>query len=334
MKLENRDIITLAKKVAGARSTSTSFSFDGKDYSVGAANEALREQFNLLAGDFNSYRRNKNDIFEIMQEVIDVTLPSRVLESYGDFAEVKQYAQGTKPSYVRKLGRNRAKQFITRVGLAGIYEVFKLDQSTYEIQTTAFGGAIQIGLEEFLDGTISFNDMLDILVQGLDDAVYREIAVALSLAVGQLQTANKGTGTEIEFDVLDELINVVRAYGNPVIYATFATAAKIVPDEGWRSDNIKDEYNNKGYVGMYKGVKVVVLPQSFEDETNTTEVIDNKVVYIMPEGVNGKPVKIAMEGETIIDEYNNKDRSKEIQAYKKFGVGLVIDNDMAVYTIK
>ena len=48
MKLENRDIITLAKKVAGARSASTSFNFDGKDYSVGAANEALRDQFNLL----------------------------------------------------------------------------------------------------------------------------------------------------------------------------------------------------------------------------------------------------------------------------------------------
>ena len=40
-----------------------------------------------------------------------------------------------------------------------------------------------------------------------------------------------------------------------------------------------------------------------------------------------------MEGETIIDRYNNKDRSKEIQAYKKFGVGFVIDNDMAVLEI-
>ena len=159
MKLENRDIITLAKKVAGARKASSSFSFDGKEYSVGAANEALRDQFNLLAGDYNAYRRNKNDIFEIMQEVVDTVLPIRVLENYGQFAEIKTFPQGSKPSFVKKTGRKRAKQFITRVGLAGIYEVFKLDQSTYEIKTEAYGGAAQIGLEEFLDGTIDFNDL-------------------------------------------------------------------------------------------------------------------------------------------------------------------------------
>ena len=134
MRLENKDIITLAKRVAGAKSTASTFSFNGEDYSIGAANEALREQFNLLAGDYNSYRRNKNDIFEIMQEVIDTVLPMKIMESYGQFAEIKTYAQGDKPSFVQKTGRKRAKQFITRVGLAGIYEVFKLDKKTFEIE--------------------------------------------------------------------------------------------------------------------------------------------------------------------------------------------------------
>ena len=42
--------------------------------------------------------------------------------------------------------------------------------------------------------------------------------------------------------------------------------------------------NSQGYVGVYKGTKVVVLPQSFEDETNTTQVMDNSQVYIMAAG--------------------------------------------------
>lgn len=333
MKLENRDIITLAKKVAGARSASTSFSFDGKEYSIGAANEALRDQFNLMASDYNAYRRNKNDIFEIMQEVVDTVLPARVLENYGQFAEIKMFAQGSKPSFVKKTGKKRAKQFITRVGLAGIYEVFKLDQSTYEIKTEAYGGAAQIGLEEFLDGTIDFNDLLDVIIEGLDEAVYKEIATALVTASASLQTANKATGTSATLaTTLDPLLTVVRAYGTPVIYATLQAASKLVPASAWVSDDIRNAMNSQGYVGVYKGVKVVVLPQSFEDETNATKVMDDKMVYIIPSGA-GKPVKIAIEGETIIDEYTNKDRSKEIQAYKKFGVGFVIDNDMAAFTM-
>lgn len=333
MRLENRDIITLAKKVAGAKSIASTFNFNGEDYSVGAANEALREQFRLLAGDYNSYRRNKNDVFEIMQEVIDTVLPARIMESYGQFAEIKTYAQGDKPSFTRKTGRARAKQFITRVGLAGIYEVFKLDKATFDIETSAYGGAAQIGLEEFLDGTADFNEMIDIILEGLDEAVYKEIAIALKAAVDTLETPNKANGTGFVAENFDPLLTVVRAYGAPVIYATLETAAQIVPDTGWVSNEMMNTMNAQGLVGMYKGAKVVVLPQSFTDETNTEKVIDDNLVYIIPEGANGKPVKVAMEGTTIIDEFENRDRSREIQSYKKFGVAFIVDNDIAVYSM-
>ena len=50
-------------------------------------------------------------------------------------------------------------------------EVFKLDKKTFDIETTAYGGAAQIGLEEFLDGTSDpFNEMIDIILEGLDEA--------------------------------------------------------------------------------------------------------------------------------------------------------------------
>jgi hypothetical protein len=38
-----------------------------------------------------------------------------------------------------------------------------------------------------------------------------------------------------------------------------------------------------------------------------------------------------MEGQTIVDEYTNKDRSREIQVYKKVGVGVVMTPDICVY---
>lgn len=339
MKLNKKDIVTLANRVAGAPSIVSTFSFNGEDYSVGAANEALREQFKMLAGDYNSYRRNKHDVFEIIQEVVDTVLPKKIIESYGEFAEVKPFAQGDKPSFARKEGRRRAKQFITRVGLAGVYETFKLDKSTFDVETTAYGGAAQIGLEEFLDGTADFNEMIDIILTGLDEAVYLEIATALGASIDQLGVNNKATITgtvtpELLAQNLDPLLTVVRAYGQPTIYATLETAAKIVPENGWVSDEMRNTMNAQGFIGVYKGVRVVVLPQSFTDETNSERVMDDGKVYIIPEGSNGKPVKIAIEGQSIIDEYTNRDRSRELQSYNKFGVAFIVDNSMAALEIK
>ena len=44
-----------------------------------------------------------------------------------------------------------------------------------------------------------------------------------------------------------------------------------------------------------------------------------------------KPVKIAMEGQTAVREVENQDWSREIQVYKKMGVGAVITNNVCVY---
>ena len=92
---------------------------------------------------------------------MDDVLPKKIEESYGMFAEVKTFNQGDKPLFRRKVNaKMRAKQFITRVGLAGIYEVFKLGGGeSFEVPTSAVGGAAQIGLEEFLDGRVDFAEV-------------------------------------------------------------------------------------------------------------------------------------------------------------------------------
>ena len=74
-----------------------------------------------------------------------------------------------------------------------------------------------------------------------------------------------------------------------------------------------------------------ILNQSYTDETNSTKVIDPSRAYIIPTGSNEKPVKIAFEGSTLVDERSNDDWSKEIQVYKKLGVGTIITNNICVY---
>ena len=334
MALNRKDLITLAKTVANANpSSQVAYSFNDEKFSYADLNDTLRNELNEIAGSYSLYRENKNTIFALMEETIDDVLPKKVLEQYGQFAEIKTFGQGDRPVFTQRIttaAKRRAKQFVTKVGLAGIYEVFKLDGKSYEVPTSAFGGAAQIGFEEFLDGRVDFADVLNIVMEGLDECVYLEIERALKAAVVNLQEANKHSEDAFNETEMDRLIAVADSYGQSTIYCTYEFAATMVPSEGWISDAMKDHLWNNGYFASYKGHRVVVLPQSYEDETNMVKVIDPSYAWIIPTGAE-KPVKVAFEGQAVVREYENRDLSREIQIYKKLGVGALITNNICVY---
>ena len=331
--LERNELLQLMKATAKAdRSAPVAYSFNGESLSYDALNETLRNELNEYAGTFAQFRENKNMIFSLIEQTIDAVVPQKVVENYGQFAETKVFAQGDKPIFSRNGNfHNRAKQFITKVGLAGIYEVFKLGKERpFELQTSAIGGAAAIGFEEFLDGRVDFAEVTKIVMDGMDELIYREIAKALQSTIQHLPQANRYEGTGFMEASFDRLLSVAAAYGTPTIYCTYEFAVKMIPAEGWVSDAMRDEKWNKGYFANYKGYRVIILPQSFEDETNSKKVIDPGYVWIIPSG-HDKPVKIAFEGDTIVDEWVNKDRSREIQVYKKVGVGVITSPDLCVY---
>ena len=334
--LDRANLVALMKQVAKADSSApTAYSYNGESLSYEALNETLRRELNELAGSFALYRENKNLIFSMIEETLDEVLPKKVVEQYDQFAEVKTFAQGDKPIFRRKLGSNkRAKQFITRVGLAGIYEVFKLSKAeeTFEVRTSAIGGAAQIGFEEFLDGRVDFSEVVAIVMDGMDELVYKEVAHALKASVNQLPPANRVVMNGFDEEAFDRLITIAAAYGTPTIYCTYEFAVKMLPKDAWRyTEAMKTELWKNGRLSDYKGTRVVILEQGFEDETNETKVIDPGYVWVIPTGADNKPVKIAFEGNTIVDEYVNKDRSREIQVYKKVGVVAMLANNICCY---
>ena len=335
--LDKNNLLALMKTVAKADvSAPTSYSFNGENFSYEALNETLRRELNEYAGDYASYRENKNMIFSLIEETLDEILPKKVMKQYEAFAEVKTFAQGDKPIFRRKLTSNkRARQFITRVGLAGRYEVFKLgkNEESFEVQTSAIGGAAQIGFEEFLDGRVDFAEVTRIIMEGMDDLIYEEIGAALKSSINQLPPVNRVAADGFDEEAFDMLLTIASAYGEPTIYCTYEFAVKLVPTEAWRyTEAMKTELWNTGRLATYKGRKVIILDQGFVDETNTEKVIDPGYCWIIPTGANTKPVKIAFEGNTLVAEReNNWDWSREIQVYKKVGVVCMMTNDICVY---
>jgi hypothetical protein len=335
MALEKKQLITLAKTVAKANpSAAVAYSFGDTNYSFNELDETLRAELQEIAGSYALYRENKNVLFELIEQVVDEVLPQRVIEKYGDFADVRTFAQGDKPIFAVKVSqaaKQRAKKFVTKVGLAGVYEVFKLDGYTLEVPTEAWGGAAQIGFEEYLDGRIDMSDVIEIINDGLDECVYREIAKALKTMIGNVPNTNKRSNNTFVQTDMDELLAIADAYGRATIYCTFEFAATMVPDNNWISNEQKNTMWNVGYLANYKGHNVVILPNSFEDTGNVVKVMDPSYAYIIPTGAD-KPIKVAFEGGTAVREWENKDWSREIQTYKKFGVGLVgLNSGICVY---
>lgn len=335
--LDRNNLFTLGKTVAKANASSpVAYSFGEDKYSYADLNDTFRKELNELVGTYALYRENKNILFALMEEIITDVLPVKVMEQYGQFAEVKTYAQGVRPVFTQKIteaSKRRAKQFVTKVGLAGRYEVFKLDGRSYEVTTSAYGAACQLGIEEFLDGRMDFATLLDVVMEGLDDKIYMEIANALIGTVKTLQAANKYSGNAFVESEMDTLLQIADSYGNgrATIYCTFEFASKMIPANQWVSDAMKDEMWRNGFLANYKNHQVIVLRQSFTDETNTTKVIDPSYAWIIPGGAE-KPIKIAFEGDTLMKEIESQDDwSRDLQFYKKIGVAAIVYNDICVY---
>ena len=335
MALDRNSLVQLGKIALNANpSAPTSYSFNGENLSYAAINETLRNELNALASTHAMYRENKNLIFSIVEEVMDEVLPKRVSERYAEMAETKVFKQGDKPEFRRNRTNNRrAKQFVTRVGLAGKYEVFKLGRKTesFQVPTSALGGAAQIGFEEYLDGRIDMAEVLSVIMEGIDETIQEEVSLSLIGALNQLPTNNKVEVNGWDEATMDHLISVAAAYGTPVVYCTREFAVRMIPDTGWLTEGMKEKIWNNGWLGNYKGTRVVILEQSFEDETNSRKVIDPSYAWIIPTGADGKPVKIALEGDTLVDEWKNHDWSREVQVYKKVGVVTMLNNSICCY---
>ena len=325
------DALALSTVLMSKKNPSGLYTLGDKQVSYEALNDTLKQSINEIAKTPQLYRENKNMLFALIEQTLEKVMPKNVIDTYGMFADVQTVAQGDKIVFYRPTGEMRAKQFITRVALAGRYEVFELAEERFEIQTTAYGGAARIPIEEFLDGRVQWSDYLSIINEGMSEAVYKEIAKALIAALSRFPATNRVAAAAFDELQFDRLIQTVSVYGAPVIYCTLEAAMTLLPaNHDWISDGMRDERWQRGYFTHYKGTPVVVLPQSFEDETNAKKIIDPAYIYIFPT-TNAKPVKIVFEGSTLVKDFDNRDWSTEMQTYQKFGVGVMTTNNLAVF---
>ncbi len=311
------------------------------NFSVENVDDALRDGLKELVGSVNDFMRNRYDIYDIVIKAADEVVPNKVIDAVGIFAEVQQVPQGQKAMFRTRLGKTRARKFLTQVGLSGVYETFRLDVGRFEVSAHAIGGACRIDFERMLDGAENMAELVALLTEAQTDAVYQEVQKALRAAVGKtgVPENNRVTGSWDSAEMM-KLISTVRAYGSgavifaPPEFIAAMGADDIVPVgtnyQGVYHPQDIDAIHNTGYINLFRGTPIVQIPQSFIDESNTMTWIDPQLAYVLPTG-GERVVKIVFEGNTQVYDFTNRDQSMEIHTYRKIGSAILAYHNWAIY---
>ena len=285
------------------------------------------------------WRNHKNEIFTIIEDVVNTNLPLAWEESpfYKQFVETKNGALGDKNEFVVQDA-----SILVATTFAGNHwdtdrkklngrKAFQLDMEWIYIH-------VYDDFERFLKGLTTVNDLVNAMQGAMNRAVDERVYTAFNGAGTYLPAAFQVTGT-YDAGQMRELIQRVQvaAQKNVILAGTKTALANIATgmNANWISNAQKEEMATKGAVleltGL--GVSAVEIPQTFIRGTFNFKV-NNNVIYVLPD--NEKFIKLYFEGDTRardLSESDTHDQTIDSQVQTKLGVGVVFSTVFGTYTM-
>ena len=325
--------------VAALNGVAASANFSAEETDKAAVNALLKE----IGIDENSTGREiraKEDLaFALIEEAVDEILPKKLEGVLQEFAEVRQFARDAEVLFnIEKIGKNRAKLTISKGARGGIYRAAKLDRKYFSVDTTIQTVAVSVTLEEIILGTLSLAELYSNILEGFEEIVYKEVFNALASAkpVAGYDRIGHDSPTTVKASLgsaIDKVMPYLKQYGIPTIFGSYQALANLSnPASEWHPEmNDSAERRQYGFVQLYKGAKVVELPNYLVDNKNEKWFYDPKFVFVLPSGV--KPVKVALKGDLTLIRNNTAVGSEKWEAHKLIGVGVAMANNFAVIEV-
>ena len=325
--------------IAALNGVAASANFSDEETDKAAVNALLKE----IGIDENSTGREiraKEDLaFALIEEAVDEILPKKLEGVLQEFAEVRQFARDAEVLFnIEKIGKNRAKLTISKGARGGIYRAAKLDRKYFSVDTTIQTVAVSVTLEEIILGTLSLAELYSNILEGFEEIVYKEVFNALASAkpVAGYDRIGHDSPTTVKSSLgsaIDKVMPYVKQYGIPTIFGSYQALANLSnPASEWHPEmNDSAERRQYGFVQLYKGAKVVELPNYLVDNKNEKWFYDPKFVFVLPSGV--KPVKVALKGDLTLIRNNTAVGSEKWEAHKLIGVGVAMANNFAVIEV-
>lgn len=315
-----------------------SASFSAEEVNEAAVKAIMAEcglDENSSARDF---RAVEDKAFALIEEAIDTILPKKLEQVLGEFAEVRQFARDAEVVFnIEKIGKNRAKLTIAKGARGGVYRVAKLDKKWFSPSTAVETVAVYVTLEEIILGTMSLSELYNNVLEGFEEKIYKEVFNALAAGQSAAGTGYNAITTNTTKATLgsaiDSVLPVVKAYGIPTIFGSYAALSNIynplAASSGYPNVEDSADIRRYGFVQVYKGVRCVELPNYLVGGSDW--FYDDDKVFVIPSGV--KPVKVALKGDLTLIRNTQAVGSEKWEAHKIVGVGVAMANNYAVLTV-
>lgn len=318
-----------------------SANFSAEDINEAAVNAIMEKCGITKDSTAREIREVEPKAFALIEEAIDEILPKKLENVVGQFAEVRSFARDAEVVFdIEKIGKKRAKLTISKGARGGIYRCARLDNKFFSPTTGVETVAVFVTLEEIILGTMSLSELFTNILEGFEEKLYLEIFNALATGsalagYGRIKEGDAAvTTTKADLGTaLDVVMPYVKQYGIPTIFGSYSALSELRNPGATNHPELDDsrDTRNYGIVRVYKGVKIVELPNYLVDLHNNEWVYDPRYVFVVPAGA--KPVKVALKGEMEIVKNRQATGSEKWEAHKIVGVGVAMANNYAVITV-
>ena len=336
--MENKEIVKLA---LDTMRNSVSGNFSAKEGS-----EVLRQAFIEMNGGSDKLTvksfRDHPQLFQLIEEVMPIMIQEglRGDELAFNMVDYRNLAEGDQNRFWTE---DNSDLIVAKIadGSTSIRRQ-RLNAGQYiNIDTEMHAIKVYEELNRMLAGRVDFNTLVDRLTRSYTRDMRNQILAAFegvtATSTGLNATYVK-TGT-FSAATLRELIDHVEASTGEkaTILGTKAGLGKIVDSDAnavaLTAASAKEDLYNLGYFGKFYATPMVSMRQVHKPGTDAFAINDNKI-YVM--AGNDKPIKFVREGEGLMvatDAFNNADLTQEYLYGEKYGIGVIFNQKMGIYTL-
>lgn len=336
--MENKEIVKLA---LDTMRNSVSGNFSAKEGS-----EALRQAFIEMNGGSDKLTvksfRDHPQLFQLIEEVMPIMIQEglRGDELAFNMVDYRNLAEGDQNRFWTE---DNSDLIVAKIadGSTSIRRQRLNAGQFINIDTEMHAIKVYEELNRMLAGRVDFNTLVDRLTRSYTRDMRNQILAAfegVTATTTGLNATYVKTGT-FSAATLRELIDHVEASTGEkaTILGTKAGLGKIVDSDAnavaLTAASAKEDLYNLGYFGKFYATPMVSMRQVHKPGTDAFAINDNKI-YVM--AGNDKPIKFVREGEGLMvatDAFSNADLTQEYLYGEKYGIGVIFNQKMGIYTL-